>query len=150
MLQGLVVSIEAERLDGGLRVCRRAAGDQREEGVEGRVVPRRGEGEHDGVPDVGSLLARQPLAECHDGLGPAGLAERNSGGPGDVAVVRGQALHDEGHRVVGGEREKARERLREDARIVVAPKRDESQEQGDVGAAAGGEAGRTIASIRPG
>jgi hypothetical protein len=133
MLQGLVVSIEAERLDGGLRVCRRAAGDQREEGVEGRVVPRRGEGEHDGVPHVGS-----------------GLAERNSGGPGDVAVVRGQALHDEGHRVVGGEREKARERLREDARIVVAPKRDESQEQGDVGAAAGGEAGRTIASIRPG
>ena len=85
-LQGFVVRVEPQRLDGGLRVCRRAAGNQLEQGVERRVVSRRGQGQDDGVPHVGPVLARQPLAERDDGVGPADLAEGHGGGPGDVAI----------------------------------------------------------------
>src|SRR5712691_532985 len=91
-LQGLVMSVEAERLAGGLRVRHRAAGDQVEEGIEGRVVSRRGEGQNDGVANVGPILLRQPHSERADGLGPSGLAKGHGGGSGNVTVLRTQAL----------------------------------------------------------
>ena len=89
---------------------------------------------------VGPVLATQSLTERDGRLGPARLAERHGGGPGDVAVHRRQPLHDEGHRVVARESEEAGERLHEDTRIAVAAQREQPQEQADVGTSASDEA----------
>src|SRR5439155_513874 len=97
------------------------------------------EAEDDGGPHIGPLLAWQPLTEGDDRLGSAAIPKGHGGRPRDVAVIRPQPLRDEGHGVVGAQAEEARERLRQDAGLVVTPQREEAQEESDVGTAAGHE-----------
>jgi hypothetical protein len=89
------------------------------------------------VSHIGPVLAGQPLTERDDGLGSAAIPEGHGGRTGDVAVIRRQPLRDERHGIVRAEAEEAGERLRENAELVVAPQREEAQEERDVGTAAG-------------
>jgi hypothetical protein len=66
-------------------------------------------------------------------------SERQGGASRHVDVTREKALHYEGHCISGGQRQQTAKRLGEDARIVVTPKHEESQEQRDVDAAARGQ-----------
>src|SRR5262249_5820501 len=67
-LESVVVKVDAKRVRGSLRVGLPTAGDQVEQEAQRSFVARGGEPENDGVPHVGSFLARKMTAEDADGI----------------------------------------------------------------------------------